>query len=95
MGASFGTNCGDVVLIAGEGGLMMTIGELATIMHHQLPVKLFIFNNGGYLTIKQTQEAGFDNEYMGINQETGISFSNFRYRKSTQFNYGGLMIKLT
>ena len=28
---------------------MMTIGDLATIMHHNLPVKLFIFNNGGYL----------------------------------------------
>ena len=88
VGASFGTNCGDVVLIAGEGGLMMTIGELATIMHHQLPVKLFIFNNGGYLTIKQTQEAGFDNEYMGINQETGISFPNFRdIAKAHSFNY--------
>ena len=88
VGASFGTNCGGVVLIAGEGGLMMTIGELATIMHHQLPVKLFIFNNGGYLTIKQTQEAGFDNEYMGINQETGISFPNFRdIAKAHSFNY--------
>ena len=83
VGASFGTNCGDVVLIAGEGGLMMTIGELATIMHHQLPVKLFIFNNGGYL-IKQTQEAGFDNEYMGINQETGISFQILEISQSTQ-----------
>ena len=57
---------------------MMTIGDLATIMHHNLPVKLFIFNNGGYLTIKQTQEAGFDSEYMGINNDSGISFPNFK-----------------
>ena len=62
---------------------MMTI-DLATIMHHNLPVKLFIFNNGGYLTIKQTQEAGFDSEYMGINNDSGISFPNFRgYRRSS------------
>ena len=53
VGASFGTNCGDVVLIAGEGGLMMTLES--TIMHHQLPVKLFIFNNGGYLTITNSR----------------------------------------
>ena len=78
VGASFGTDEGKVVLIAGEGGLMMTIGDLATIMHHNLPVKLFIFNNGGYLTIKQTQEAGFDSEYMGINNDSGISFPNFK-----------------
>jgi len=77
VGACFGSGLKKTVLIAGEGGLMMTIGELATIMHHKLPVKIFIFNNGGYLTIKQTQEAGFDSKYMGINKSTGISFPNF------------------
>lgn len=55
----------------------MTIQELATIMHHKLPVKLFVFNNGGYLTIKQTQEMGFEGRLMGSTAGSGISFPDF------------------
>ena len=52
----------------------MNIQELATVMHNKLPIKLFVLNNNGYLTIKQTQEHGFDGRLMGCNQETGLSF---------------------
>ena len=62
------------ICLAGEGGLMMNIQELATMMHHQFPIKLFIFNNGGYLTIKQTQQLGFNGRLMGSNADSGISF---------------------
>jgi acetolactate synthase-1/2/3 large subunit len=77
VGACFGGGKRRTVCIAGEGGLLMTIQELATIMHHQLPVKLFVLNNGGYLTIKQTQEFGFEGRIMGSNEESGISFPDF------------------
>ena len=43
----------------------MNIQEFATIMHHKLPIKTFIYNNGGYLTIKQTQQLGFESRIMG------------------------------
>ena len=52
----------------------MTIQELATVMHYKLPIKLFVYNNGGYLTIKQAQEVGFEGRLMGCNKETGLSF---------------------
>jgi acetolactate synthase-1/2/3 large subunit len=68
---------GRIICISGEGGLMMNIQELSTIMHHQIPVKLFIFNNGGYLTIKQTQELGFESRLMGSTKESGIDFPDF------------------
>ena len=55
---------------------MMNIQELSTIMHHKLPIKLFIYNNGGYLTIKQTQQLGF-NHLMGSTEDSGISFPDF------------------
>lgn len=74
VGACFANNKKQTICLAGEGGLLMTIQELATIMHHQLPIKLFIFNNGGYLTIKQTQELGFDGHLMGCNKDSGLSF---------------------
>jgi len=77
VGACFGNDKKRVVCLAGEGGLLMTIQEMATVMHHRLPVKLFVFNNGGYLTIKQTQELGFEGRLMGSNETSGISFPDF------------------
>ena len=44
-----------VICLTGEGGFQMNIQELATVMYNKIPVKIFIFNNGGYLTINQTQ----------------------------------------
>ena len=73
VGASFATGR-RVLLITGEGGLMMNIQELATVMHHKLNIKIFVFNNGGYATIKQTQELGFSGRLMGVNEESGLSF---------------------
>ena len=78
VGAAIGTNR-RVLLITGDGGLMMNIQELATLMHHQLPIKIFVLNNGGYLTIKQTQQFGFEGRLMGVNKDTGLSFPEFQY----------------
>ena len=55
----------------------MNIQELATVMHNKLPIKIFIYNNGGYLTIKQTQQLGFNSRIMGSNSKSGISFPDY------------------
>ena len=67
----------NIVCLTGEGGLQMNIQELATILHHQIPVKIFIYNNGGYLTIKQTQQLGFKSRIMGSDNDSGLSFPNY------------------
>ena len=77
IGASFATKNKKIICLTGEGGLQMNIQEFATIMHHKLPIKTFIYNNGGYLTIKQTQQLGFQNRIMGSTSETGLSFPNY------------------
>ncbi len=74
VGACIGSGYKRVICIAGEGGLMMNVQELATVMHHKLPIKIFVLNNGGYLTIKQTQQLGFEGRLIGVNSETGLSF---------------------
>ena len=56
----------------------MNIQELATVMHNKLPIKIFIYNNGGYLTIKQTQQLGFNSRIMGSNSKSGISFPDYK-----------------
>ena len=77
IGASFASKK-KIICLTGEGGLQMNIQEFATIMHHKLPIKTFIYNNGGYLTIKQTQQLGFQNRIMGSTAETGLSFPNYK-----------------
>ncbi len=77
VGACFGSGMKRTICIAGEGGFLMTYHEMATVMHHQLPVKLFVLNNGGYLTIKQTQDLGFEGRHMGSDEGSGISFPDF------------------
>ncbi len=78
VGACYASNKKKVICITGEGGLQMNIQEFATIMHNRLPIKTFIYNNGGYLTIKQTQQLGFNSRIMGSNSKTGLSFPNYK-----------------
>ena len=73
IGAAFaGADC--VIGITGDGSLQMNIQELQTIAHHQLPVKLFVWNNEGYLSIRTTQKKFFEGREIGTDDESGVSF---------------------
>jgi len=60
--------------IAGEGSLQMNVQELQTIVGYNLPVKVFVLNNGGYLSIRQTQTGFFEGRRIGESPESGITF---------------------
>lgn len=61
----------DLILVTGDGSIQMNIQELQTIKHHQLPIKLFLINNGGYHSIRQTQSKFFsDRPMVGIGEES-------------------------
>jgi acetolactate synthase-1/2/3 large subunit len=78
IGASFATDCGEVMCLNCDGGMMMNLQEMQTIAHHRLPIKLFIFNNDGYLMIKHTQNALFNKAgYVGTNKSSGLSCPDF------------------
>ena len=77
IGASFALDRGEVMCLNCDGGMMMNLQELQTIAHHQLPIKLFIFNNDGYLMIKHTQNAMFKTGYVGTNRASGVSCPDF------------------
>jgi acetolactate synthase-1/2/3 large subunit len=64
-----------VVTILGDGSFQLNIQELQTILHNKLPIKIFLFNNGGYGANVITQTNFFNNKY-GVNKQTGISFPN-------------------
>jgi len=78
----------NLICLTGEGGFQMNIQELATVMHNKIPIKIFIFNNGGYLTIKQTQILGFNGRIMGADNSSGLSFPNYmNIAKSHKMSY--------
>lgn len=64
----------DTVCIEGDGSLQMNIQELQTIKHYNLPVKIFVLNNQGYHSIKETQTNYFNSDFIGVNKDSGVSF---------------------
>lgn len=77
IGASFARDKGEVLCLNCDGGMMMNLQELQTIIHHKLPIKIIIFNNDGYLMIKHTQNALFKGRRSGVDKNTGVTCPNF------------------
>lgn len=65
------------ILITGDGSFSQSIPELQTIVHHRLPIKIFILNNGGYLSIRLTQKKYFS-RFIGESKDSGMSLPSIR-----------------
>ena len=63
-----------VMCITGDGSFQQNIQELQTVVHYGLPLKIFILNNDGYLSIRFTQEKYFDKRFIGESSISGVSF---------------------
>jgi acetolactate synthase-1/2/3 large subunit len=77
IGAYIANNEKDIILIAGDGGFQMNLQELQTIIYYNIPIKIFIFNNNGYLAIKLMQQNLFKEKYVGSSLSSGVSSPNF------------------
>ena len=65
----------DIILLTGDGSIQMNLQELQTIIHHKMPIKIFLINNGGYHSIRQTQKNFFGEPLVGIGVDSGdLSF---------------------
>jgi acetolactate synthase-1/2/3 large subunit len=73
VGAAIAQQGKRVICFAGDGSLQMNIQELQTVVHHQLPIKIFVLNNGGYLSIRATQ-INFFGKLVGESSQSGVSF---------------------
>ena len=74
IGAAIARAGGRVICLAGDGSIQMNIQELQTIVHNRLALKVFVFSNGGYLSIRQTQDNMFGGHYVGESARSGVSF---------------------
>ena len=77
IGAAFAEPNKQITCLNCDGGIMMNLQELQTIVQHKLPVKIFIFNNDGYLMIKHTQKLFFNGRYNSVDSSTGIQLPEF------------------
>ncbi|HZM02432.1 MAG TPA: thiamine pyrophosphate-binding protein [Candidatus Saccharimonadales bacterium] len=77
IGAAFAAPGRRIICLAGDGSGHFNIQELQTIKHHQLPIKIFILNNDGYLSMRLTQGGFFKGNFIGESPRSGISFPDF------------------
>ena len=72
IGACAANHYKKTIVITGDGSLQMNIQDIATIAHNKLPIKVFIFNNNGYLLIRQTQHNYMEDRFYGEGPSSGV-----------------------
>lgn len=66
-----------ILCLEGDGSLHLNIHELQTMKHYNLPIKLIVLNNDGYLSIKVSQKTFFNGKYVASEKNSGVSFPNY------------------
>jgi acetolactate synthase-1/2/3 large subunit len=76
IGACFASGRKEIICLTGDGSIQMNLQELQTIVFHNLPIKIFVINNDGYHSMRQTQDNLFSEcRHVGVGPETGdLSF---------------------
>ena len=78
IGACIGAGRKRVVCVTGDGSVMLNLQEMQTIRGYDLPVKIFLLNNNGYHSIRQTQRNFFPGNDVGSGPESGVTFPDFQ-----------------
>lgn len=78
LGAATALDGRRVICLEGDGSIMMNIQELATVRYYSLNIKIFIYNNDGYHSIRQTQKNNFGEPLVGVNRENGVAIPDYK-----------------
>lgn len=77
IGAAYPLKGKRLICLDGDGSIQMNIQEFATLSYHKLNLKLFLLNNNGYHSIRQTQTNLFNPPLVGIDSKSGLMFPNY------------------
>lgn len=91
IGACFANKKNRTICTIGDGSMQLNVQELQTIVHHKLPVKIFLFNNRGYLSIRITQNTFLEKRLYGSTAKGGMSLPDY---KKIAFAYGIKYIRI-
>jgi acetolactate synthase-1/2/3 large subunit len=78
IGAAYAAPERRIICLAGDGSIMMNLQELQSIIAQNLNIKIFLLNNAGYSSIRQTQAAFFADNMFGCDPDSGVSFPDFQ-----------------
>ena len=76
IGAAVAREGRRVICLAGDGSIHLNIQELQTVAHHGWPLKIFVLNNNGYLSMRMTQ-GRFFGRFIGESPASGLSLPDF------------------
>jgi acetolactate synthase-1/2/3 large subunit len=79
IGAAFAANGRRTILVEGDGGFTQNLQELGTVSANHLNLKIFLFDNNGYASIRMTQKNYFGGHYVGCDRETGLGIPNWEH----------------
>jgi acetolactate synthase I/II/III large subunit len=79
VGTCIGSGKRRTICITGDGSLQWNVQELLTIKNYNLPVKIFLFNNQGYSSIRATQKTFYNGRFVGSDRNSGVGNPNFEY----------------
>jgi len=83
IGACMARPASRVILVEGDGGFSQNLQELATVRRNNLNLKILIFANNGYASIRMTQSNYFNGEYLGCDTSTGLGFPEWQLLATT------------
>lgn len=66
-----------VIALSGDGSVSMNVQEFATLKRYNLPVKLFVYQNSGYMLIRHNQHNYFDDRFLGVDAESGVATPDY------------------
>jgi acetolactate synthase-1/2/3 large subunit len=78
IGAAFANPTNNTYLFEGDGGFAQNLQELGTVKANNLRLKIFIFSNHGYASIRMTQRNYFDGAWIGCDEETGLGLPKWK-----------------
>lgn len=71
------------ICVTGDGSMMTNIHDLAVTSHYKLNVKIFVLNNEGYLSIRNTQRDFFNGLFVGTDEASGVFIPDFASQAKT------------
>lgn len=77
IGTCIGNGKARTICITGDGSFQWNVQELLTIKNYNLPIKIFLFNNRGYSSIRATQKTFYNGRFVGSDESSGVSNPNF------------------
>jgi acetolactate synthase-1/2/3 large subunit len=92
IGAAMARPDKPITCITGDGGLMICVAELASVVQHNLPIKIFLFNNHSHGIQKQTLETWLEGRKVGVDPGSGVAFPKDWIALASSFGLSAITI---